>query len=86
MDLDPAILIDVGAFGLVAILVVRWFGRLEGALDRLTGAITNQNDGQHRTTRALTLLAAALRASPPDRDHLVTEALDELERRKEPRP
>lgn len=86
MDLDPAFFVDLGALGLVAVLVVRWFGRLEAAMDRLALAITTQNDEQHRVVRVLTLLAAAFRASPPDREDLVTDALEELERRKEPRP
>lgn len=86
MDLTPALFVDLGAFGLVAVLVVRWFSRLESALDRLTGAIVNQNDGQHAIVRVLTLLASAFRATPPDRDHLIDEALELLERRKEPRP
>lgn len=83
MDFDPAMILDLGAFGLVAILVVRWFGRLESAIDRLASAITNQQEGQHRIVRVLTLLAAALRASAQHRDELVVQALDELERRKE---
>lgn len=86
MGLDPAFFVDLGALGLVAVLVVRWFGRLEAAMDRLTSAISNQSDGQHSVVRVLTLLAAALRASPPDREALVNDALDELERRKDPRP
>lgn len=85
MELDPGPFLNVGAFGLVAILVVRWFGRLEGALDRLTAAISSQQDGQHRITRVLTLLAAALRLPSHERDTLVTQALEELERRKETR-
>lgn len=85
MDLDPAFFVDLGALGLVAVLVVRWFGRLEAAMDRLSTAITTQNEEQHRVVRVLTLLAAAFRASPTDRDQHVTDALEELDRRKEHR-
>ena len=83
MDLDPSILLDLGAFGLLAVLVMRWFGKLEGAMDRLTAAITNQNDGQHHIVRVLTLLAAALREPQGDREAMLAEALEILERRKE---
>lgn len=85
MDLDPALFVDAGALALVAFLVVRWFGRLEGALDRLTGAMSAHTDTQNQVIRVLSLLAVAMRSDPPTRDALTEQALELLERRKDTR-
>jgi hypothetical protein len=83
---DPSSLIDIGAFGLVVLMVLRWFSKVEASMDRLTTAITNQNDAQHRMSRALTLLVGALREENHlNREALIAQALDELERRKDTR-
>lgn len=83
--LDPGVFLDAGAFALVAFLVLRWFGRLEGALDRLTDTMRAHFDTQHAVVRVLSLLALAIRSDSTNRDALTDQALELLERRKEPR-
>lgn len=83
--LDPATILDAGAFALVAFLVIRWFGRLEGALDRLSDTMRAHSETQHAVVRVLSLLALAMRSEQPNRDALTEQALEMLERRKETR-
>lgn len=73
--LDP----NIGAFALVAYLVLRWHSRIEKSLDSLAEAVTAQSALLGKIGRAVTYLAVAERTPDAARAaRLHSRALEQL--------
>jgi len=73
--LDP----NIGAFALVAYLVLRWHSRIEKSLDSLASAVTAQSALLGKIGRAVTYLAIAERTPSAERaQRLHDRALETL--------